>query len=89
MKASELIKALEESIKIHGDIQVLYEEDGFGGHADHVITGIREGYTDTYISEEVCCDEEEIEEMYQKLGISPEDGTFKAFVLKGTLVSST
>jgi hypothetical protein len=88
MKASQLIKILEERIKQHGDLPVLYEQDGFGGHADHLIVGVAEHDTDTYMSEDYISDPEE---KYKELNIdfNQNYGTFKALILKGELINAS
>lgn len=66
MKISEAIKQLQEIINEHGDMPLIVEEKGFGGHAEHTVSKLSFGgyYMNTNeLSEEYSLGNEEIKEL--------------------------
>jgi len=62
MKISELIAKLEEFKNKHGDIFVMFEEQGMGGHALHTIGGAKEEELHSSMIEEL--EEETFRELF-------------------------
>jgi len=91
MKISELINVLQEKLKEVGDVEVAFQEEGFGGHADYVITGL---YNNTPVSNgwvsDENCDDEERDQLVKKLGLTVDENYYyKTIYLAGEMVDVT
>ena len=62
MKISELIKNLEAIKDKSGDIEVMFEEQGFGGHALHTIDGAKKSSIHSAMIEDL--DEREFRKLF-------------------------
>lgn len=94
MKISEAIKQLQEIMDKHGDMPLLVEMQGFGGHAEHTVSHLRFGdyYMNTdELSEEYSLSNEEIKELIPEWNQDDEIGrdVNVVTIYTGAMISAT
>ena len=66
MKISEAIKELKSIMEKHGDLPLIIQQDGFGGHAEHTVSHLQHRkmfLSSTELSEEYSLSDEQIKEL--------------------------
>lgn len=73
IKISELIEKLQKLQEKHGDLPVMYEEEGYGGEAMHFVSGVKQDKIYSHYLEDVDGYQKELKTLFPSWEGNPDE----------------